>query len=279
MEPRLEALLREAVGARVAPAIVAEAGRSGGPAWGGAFGALTYAADAPPAGRGTIFDIASLTKAVATATIAMRLFEDGRLDVAARVSELVPGWRGPDRAGATVADLLAHSAGLPGVLPLYEQGAGRAAIERAICGAPLEFPPGSRSVYSDLGFMLLGFILADAAGGGIDGQFDRIAASFVPAAETLRFGPVSAWPGGRSDLARVAPTQVDDWRGRLLQGEVDDRNAAALGGVAGHAGLFGTVGAVGAFAATPWPARQRSSASRGGPECGTVRGRSAGTRC
>src|SRR5262249_47534253 len=124
-------------------------------------------------------------------------------------------------------------------------------FEPAIGHIPLEYEPRSKSVYSDLGFMLLGFILEDVRGASrqpgrfepsatLAAQFRRIA-SFVTV-EPLAFNPPRPWRPG------TAPTEVDPWRGRLLVGEVHDENTWALGGAAGHAGLFGTAGAVGAFA-------------------------------
>jgi CubicO group peptidase (beta-lactamase class C family) len=106
----------------------------------------------------------------------------------------------------------------------------------------LEAPPGSRAIYSDLGFMLAGFVIADAGGSPLDAQFHALTPAFVAADDVLMFRPDSRL------RPRIPPTEVDTWRGRLLQGEVHDENAWALGGVAGHAGLFGTVTAVGAFA-------------------------------
>jgi CubicO group peptidase (beta-lactamase class C family) len=94
-------------------------------------------------------------------------------------------------------------------------------------------------VYSDLGLMLLGLILERLGEAGLDAQFDPIARA---CGATLGFCPPAPWRD------RIAPTEFDPWRGRLLQGEVHDENAALLGGVAGHAGLFGSVGEVGAFA-------------------------------
>jgi CubicO group peptidase (beta-lactamase class C family) len=111
--------------------------------------------------------------------------------------------------------------------------------ERAISAEPLEYAPRSRSVYSDLDFMLLGFI--------VDGRLplaDRFALmlSQMGIVEEIQFKPPALWQ------ARTAPTENDSWRGRLLVGEVHDENAAALGGIAGHAGLFGTAAAVGSYA-------------------------------
>jgi CubicO group peptidase (beta-lactamase class C family) len=155
-----------------------------------------------------------------------------------------------------MADLLEHAAGLPGWRPLYQQGRGRAAIEAAICATPLEYAPRAQSIYSDLGFILLGFILEDVVGISLDQQFDGLMRSIREAgseaaplqggldarAEFLRFHPDS------SLAPFIAPTEFDTWRGRVIQGEVHDENAAVLGGVAGHAGLFGATPAVGRFA-------------------------------
>jgi CubicO group peptidase (beta-lactamase class C family) len=137
----------------------------------------------------------------------------------------------------TVRHLLDHSSGLPAHARLFEQAEGHLAFERAIVDMPLTAPPGTAAVYSDLGFMLLGFLLEQAGGAPLDVQWRELELP-VPA----QYCPSAA-------LARdIAPTERDPRRGRLLQGEVHDENAAALGGVAGHAGLFGSAGAVGAFA-------------------------------
>ncbi len=116
---------------------------------------------------------------------------------------------------------------------------GREAFVRAIAELPLERAPGTASVYSDPGFMLLGFLLESLSGESLDRQFAPLAAEFD---EPLLFRPSAEL------IPRIAPTEQDPWRGRLLQGEVHDENAAALDGVAAHAGLFGTAGSVATFA-------------------------------
>jgi CubicO group peptidase (beta-lactamase class C family) len=154
------------------------------------------------------------------------------------VSARIGCWSGQDREAVTIADLLEHSSGLPGHRPYFKTMTGRAAYERAICEEPLEYTPRSKSIYSDLGFILLGFILEDAADAALDAQFDvwrRQAGIDAP----LAFTPLAEW------RRRIAPTEQDEWRGRLLVGEVHDENASALHGVAGHAGLFGTARGVG----------------------------------
>jgi serine-type D-Ala-D-Ala carboxypeptidase len=237
-------LLLAAVRDRVTPCAVAEVGTADGPAWREAIGRLTYDAGAPAASADTVFDLASLTKVIATTSLVMRLAESGRLPVDAPVGDFIRAWRPADRDRVTIADLLEHASGLPAVLPLYEECAGREAFERGICAAPLACPPRTASLYSDLGFILLGFIAGDAGEDPLEVQFGRLAADLEWDApgEPLRYGS----RGIAAEL--VAPTQLDSWRGRLLRGEVDDRNGAALAGVAGHTGLFGSVAAVGRFA-------------------------------
>ena len=224
------------------PAAVVEVGSSTATLWRQAFGALSRATDAPPATLDTVFDLASLTKVIATTTLAMRAVDRGLLDPDAPLTRRLADWRGADRAAVTVADLLEHASGLTAHLPFFRDCRGRPEFERAISTLPLEYAPRSASVYSDLGFMLLGFMLEDAYGATLAAAFRSVAEQH--AWGELRFRPPAAW------RARTAPTEIDPWRGRLLVGEVHDENAWALGGAAGHAGLFGTAGAVGRFART-----------------------------
>ncbi len=248
-------ILRDAVEAHAFPAACIEVGGHDGARWNAAFGALTFDPLAPAATPDTIFDLASLTKIIATATLAMRAVEAGRIALSDPLRRWLPEWRGADRADVTIRHLLTHSSGLTAYLPFYRDLTGRPEFQHAICGLPLEYAPDSQSIYSDLGFMLLAFILEDAAAaanrssvpaGAFDSsasfveQFHRVA-SFLTA-DPLVFNPPRTW------RRRCAPTEIDQWRGRLLTGEVHDENCWALGGAAGHAGLFGTASAVGAFA-------------------------------
>jgi len=225
----------------VTPAAAVEVGASDGPLWREAFGTILdrdgSPADTPP---DAIFDLASLTKVIATTSLAMGLVEAGSLSLRDRVARWIPTWRGLDREDVVVGDLLAHASGLTGFLPFYRDHEGRVEFEPAITGLALEYAPRTRSVYSDLGFMLLGWIVADAGGRTLDDQFAALCHRL--AVDDLRFRPPPAW------RVRTAPTGVDPWRARLLVGEVHDQNAWALGGIAGHAGLFGSARAVGAFA-------------------------------
>jgi len=258
-------LLRRAIADRAFPAAAIEVGHAAGPRWSAGFGTLTYDAGALEITSGTVFDLASLTKVIATTTLAMRAVDEARLSLDNRVRDRLPEWRGADREPVTIGDLLAHTSGLAAYLPFFRDHTGRREYEHTICTMPLEYAPRTQSVYSDLGFILLGFILEDARktgtlnisggssaemlsvpvfpwdpAGTLAAQFHRLAA-FVTS-EPLTYNPPRSW------RAVTAPTELDPWRGRLLVGEVHDENAWALGGAAGHAGLFGTAPAVGAFA-------------------------------
>ena len=233
-------ILAAGVAAGAFPAASAEVGTHEAVVWSSACGRLEPGTGCE-ATLDTVFDLASLTKVVATTTLVMRAVDDDRIGLTDRVRHWFPAWRGDDRDGVTVEDLLTHSGGLTAHLPFYRDHRGRAEFEHTICTLALEYPPRTRALYSDLGFMLLGFALADGGEGRpLDRQFRELAEA--RGWGDLRFRPPAGWRG------RVAPTEFDAWRGRLVRGEVHDENAWALGGVAGHAGLFGSVRAVGAFA-------------------------------
>ena len=234
--PAARAVLQRAVAERAFPAAVIEVGDATRPLWREAFGTLTFDAASTPTREDTIFDLASLTKVLATTALAMRDVEQGTLGLDDRLSEHLPRWRRADGDAVTIRDLLSHSSGLPAHLPLFRDHTGREAFEAAICAVALEYPPRARSVYSDLGFMLLGFLLERTA--SLPARFDALKA-LTGSVGDLQFHPPEIW------RPRTAPAHVDPWRGRLLIGEVDDENAWALGGAAGHAGLFGTAAAVG----------------------------------
>ena len=231
-------LIDEAAAAHAFPAGSIEVGTRDAVLWQHATGRLSYDDEAPPTSPDTIFDLASLTKVIATTSLAMRLVARRRLLLDTPVRQLVPAWRGADRAQVTVLDLLEHSAGLTAWWPLYKHGQSLVEFAHLIAELPLEYAPRRHSIYSDLGFILLGGIVAERGDAPLETQFDALLG-----ASGLEFRPDAA------RRARIAPTELDtDWRGRLVVGEVHDENAWALGGVAGHAGLFGTAAAVGCFA-------------------------------
>jgi len=199
-------LLIEAIHSRAFPGAAIEVGDQGGVIWRRTLGRLSYDEAALPTTADTIFDLASLTKVIATASLAMRAVDDRRFSLADRVGQWLPAWTGTDREEVTIADLLAHASGLTAYLPFYVDHTRRIDFEPAICRLALEYPPRTQSVYSDLGFILLGFILEDAqprgaafAGtpGAVDparrlhAQFERLARSFTT--EPLAFNPPRTW--------------------------------------------------------------------------------------
>lgn len=237
---RAQLILRDAIAARAFPAAVVEVGTHRDLLWREAFGTLFYDATASSATPDTIFDLASLTKVIVTTTLVMRHVEAGVLKLDEPVARRIPEWRGSDRETVRVRDLLAHSSGLTAWLPLFRDHSGRRDFQHAIATLPLEYQPRTQSIYSDLGFILLGFILEDA--GRLPFADQGTALMRAMSLEPIMFRPPVSW------RARTAPTELDPWRGRLLVGEVHDENCWALGGVAGHAGLFGSAAAVGQFA-------------------------------
>jgi len=247
-----EQLLASAVAERIFPAAVAEVGCSTSVLWRHACGTLSLDEGASPADVGTIFDLASLTKPIATTSVILQLIEQRAMSLDTRVSTLMPEWAGAGREVVTVRHLLEHSAGLSARL-LDAPPHDRRAFEHDICTMPLEYPPGSRSVYTDLGFILLGFCAEQCGGHALASQVSALLATALAdadaaATECRLFVKVPAHA-----LERTAPTlplTEDHRRGRRLVGEVHDNYAAVLGGFAGHAGLFGTACGVGSFART-----------------------------
>jgi CubicO group peptidase (beta-lactamase class C family) len=189
----------------------------------------------------TIYDLASLTKVVVTTTAAMVLTDEGRLDPDRPVVSFLPGFQGGAKDKVTVAQLLTHSSGLPWWAPLYREVKGKRDYLQRILAMDLAYEPGTKSVYSDLGVILLGEVLERVAGEPLEAFARRRVLDPLGMKDTLyRPGPAL--------LARIAPTERDPWRGRLLRGEVHDENAFAMGGVAPQAGLFGTAADLARFA-------------------------------
>jgi CubicO group peptidase (beta-lactamase class C family) len=219
-----------------------------------AFGHRSLEPEVTQMSEDTIFDVSSLTKAFATSVAMMLLLKDGKIDLDNRVTRFFHNFGVHGKTHITFRHLLAHSSGLPAWKPYYK---GVLQIERAgrinflgshgakvhvyqeIQRERLEGPPGKQALYSDLGFMLLGAVIEEVSGMTLD-RFchDRI------------FRPLGLRASGFVDLSllrarrvqpvteMIAPTERCPWRKKILCGEVDDENAYAMGGIAGHAGLF-----------------------------------------
>jgi CubicO group peptidase (beta-lactamase class C family) len=239
--PRLgpvDAVLEEGRGEGIAPALAAVI-RAGGRV---VHQSEHGEADGAPLGPEHLFDVASLTKVMATGTLAARLAAEGALDLEARAARWLPGFCA-DKAGVTVRHLLAHASGLPAWRPLHLAAGSRpgppgAAVEAALSAEPLEAPPGARALYSALGFVALGMLLERAGGAPLDALCDERVFGPLGLARTFFL------PGRAPTLAArrraghpFVPTVVRE-TGEERRAAVHDENARALGGVAGHAGLF-----------------------------------------
>jgi beta-N-acetylhexosaminidase len=234
-------IVERGVSEKAFPGAVLAVGKEGALVHLRAFGRLAYEADAAAVRTDTIYDLASLTKIVVTTTAAMMLVHEGRLDIDKPVSAFLPGFRGGAKDRVTVRHLLAHSSGLDWWAPLHKEVQGKEAYLARIQDMDLVYEPGTKSLYSDLGVLLLGEILERVAGEPLE-SFAR-----TRILQPLGMKETSYRPGPDA-TPRIAPTEQDPWRGRLLRGEVHDENAFALGGVAPHAGLFGTAPDLARFA-------------------------------
>ena len=241
-------ILEKAIAARVFPACSIAVTFGGELAALKAFGRFTYDPASPEVTTASIFDLASLTKVVATTAMAMILYERGLLDLEAPVTAIVPEFAGasdehdPRRREVTLRMLLAHSSGLPAYEKLFLRAKTREDLLQAAFTTPLAAAPGSGAEYSDLGFIVLGVVLGRLADESLDVFCQR--EIFGPLGMThTTFNPADT-------LKNSIPPTADDrtFRHRIIQGEVQDENASILGGVAPHAGLFSTAEDLAIFA-------------------------------
>jgi len=209
-----------------------------------AFGRFTYETTSSPIDVESIFDLASLTKVVATTSMAMILYEQGLLDLEMPVVGILPEFQSEDsrRKEITFRQFLAHSSGLPAYERLFLRSKSEDELLHEASSVPLKHNPGARAEYSDVGFILLGVALQRIAGE----QLDRFCQREI-------FGPLgmshSSYNPPASSKSKIPPTADDQtFRKRVIQGEVYDENASVMGGVAPHAGLFATASDVARFA-------------------------------
>jgi CubicO group peptidase (beta-lactamase class C family)/beta-glucosidase-like glycosyl hydrolase len=226
-----------------------------------AFGHLSYDAKSPVTAANTMYDIASLTKVVATTTIVAKLAEGDfpvPIDLDAKVERYLPEWTASSEKGlvnlfrenpeelawrhkVTVRHLLTHTSGLPAFKEYWRTSKSREESLARIFAEPLEYEPGTKEVYSDLGIILLTEIIERLTGKSIDTLSNNYIFSPLAMKDTMYRPPQKLWP-------TIAPTEIDNnLRHRLVQGEVHDENAYVLGGVSGHAGLFSTAPDLAAF--------------------------------
>ena len=233
-------VLHEAIEARAFPGCTFGVLADGQVVLKSALGRFTYEEDAPAVTAETVFDVASLTKVVATTAAAMLLVQRGQVDLDAPLGELLPGFVAGRAAGdparhVKLRHLLAHSAGLPGYVEFFRTATTPDALMSACLELPLQAKPGARAEYSDPGFILLGKALETQMGEGLAGWLRREVFAPLGMAAT-GFCPE---PAARTS---IPPTEEDStFRNRRIQGEVQDENAWVMNGVAGHAGLFSNV--------------------------------------
>jgi CubicO group peptidase (beta-lactamase class C family) len=206
----------------------------------GAFGRFTYEENAPMVALRTVFDVASLTKVMATTAAAMLLVQRGQLALNTPLGELLPGFvvgrePGDLARSVTLWHLLAHNSGLPGYVELFRIASTAPSLFRACLALPIQTEPGTRVEYSDPGFILLGKALE------VLWQEDLASWTVREVFQPLGMTSTGFCPSPRA-RPNIPPTEEDlTFRHRRIQGEVQDENASVLGGVAGHAGLFSNV--------------------------------------
>ncbi len=209
-----------------------------------AFGRFTYDPASTEVTTANLFDLASLTKVVATTAMAMILYERGLLDLEAPVTAIIPEFADNSgrRGEVTLRMLLAHSSGLPAYEKLFLRARSRDELLQSALATPLIDDPGARAEYSDIGHIILGVAIERLADESLDVLCQREVFGPLGMAHTT-FSPTSVLKDS------ILPTADDrTFRHRVIQGEVQDENASVLGGVAGHAGLFSTAEDLAVFA-------------------------------
>lgn len=203
-------------------------------------GKLDAADPTRPTNR-TVWDVASMSKLISTTSAMVQLVGSQRVVVDSPVVYYLPSWKAAGAGRITVRQLLSHNSGLPAGRPLYKETDTDSAARTLVYATSPVSPPGTKYVYSDLGFILLGRLVQQVTGTPLDQYVEKHV--FGPLGMTdTRYLPPADW------IPRIAPTEIDPWRGRHIRGEVHDENASRLGGVAGHAGLFSSARDVARFA-------------------------------
>jgi CubicO group peptidase (beta-lactamase class C family) len=217
-------------------------GRRGYAVWQKGYGTLSWSRSSPAVDPAqSIYDLASLTKVIATTTAAMILFDEGKLDLNAPVQQYLPEFTGDGKDRVTIEHLLTHRSGLPPGRQLWRTARTPAEARQQVLETKLQQPAGQLFNYSDLGPDVLGWVVERLSGQTLD-QFT----------ESRIFQPLgmddTGWRPSAELKARIAPTEMTPPRGYPVRGEVADESAFTLGGIAGHAGLFGTATDLSVFA-------------------------------
>ena len=262
---QLDTYLRQATQGGAVPGAVICVGHRGEIVWHEAYGAAEFTPKQRPMRHETLFDIASLTKVVATTSLLLNAHHEGICSLDDRLQRFYPQTEGTALEAVTLRQLLTHTSGLAAWQPLYQMvlpdgpkrheaataRAHRQQAARLILQTPLVYPSSSRVLYSDLGFILLADILETQYQQSMDTLFlQRVVQPLGLCATAYR--PLSGTSSLPTCSAAYAATEACGWRQRLLSGEVHDENAWAMGGVAGHAGLFATAEDLWRFSQALW---------------------------
>ena len=272
--PRLDSVINAAIADRASPGATIAVARRGKLLLLKGYGRNDWAQGAPKSVDSTMYDLASLTKVIATTTSAMILEEEGKLDIEKTVASYLPEYDVPDKRAITVRMLLTHTSGIRSNHPLWKEAKGREQYMKGMVAFPLVREPGAAAEYTDWNMVLMQFIIERITGQTLD--------QFV---EARVFGPLgmrdTRYNPPESMKPRLAPTETEDFRGGQVWGVVHDETAWVLGGVSGNAGLFSSARDLAVFVqmllnggsyggvqilkpstVARWTARQRPDASR-----------------
>lgn len=238
----IDRIVSEGIRAGGYPGAAVIIGRQGAAVWRKGFGTLGWGFESRAVtADSTIYDLASLTKVVATTTAAMILYDEGRLPLDGKVADYLPGFVGRWKNEVTIRHLLTHRSGLPAGRELWRVARTPEQNKRAVIETKLRFRPGRSFIYSDLGADVLGWVVESIAGQSLDAFVRQRVFEPLGMTNTYFLPPDSVHD-------RVAPTDRSARRGWVGGVQVHDENAHVLGGVAGHAGLFGTADDLAVFA-------------------------------
>ena len=256
---RLDSIVSAGIAGGAAPGVALAVGRRGRVVHLRGYGRIDAAPNAPPVTDSTMFDLASLTKVVATTTAVMILEDEGRLNLDAPIRTYLPELNAPGKAGITMRMMLTHTGGFEAFAPLWRDFRGRAGYLRQINERALAYAPGDSTVYSDWDFVLAGLIIERITGQTLekflktrvwqplkmrDTGYNPLLSGAIPADSAC----TATFRAAHPLLARIAMTEMDTvYRRTHVHGIVHDENACALGGVAGHAGLFSSARDLAAF--------------------------------
>ena len=246
---KIDAAIDQAIDRKVVPGAVVLVGRRGKIAYARTAGHRALEPKPEPMTRDTIFDMASLTKPMATATSIMILIDEGKLRLTDRLVVLLPEFDNHGKRDINIDQLLRHRAGLIADNPLADYEHGAAAAWQCIAQLEAVSPPGEKFRYSDVGFLALGRLVERVGGRGLD-AFAGERIFEVLGMKDTHFRPLESPVSAMAPTERIASTEREKPGGRMLRGVVHDPRARALGGVAGHAGLFATADDVATFAQT-----------------------------